>query len=294
MTSPRHPFYNIHRHGFVRVGTSTPRVRTADISFNRDALLAEAKRGNDARVDLLVYPELCLSSYAIDDLHLQSALLDAVEAAIADIVAESARLSPVLLIGAPLRRGSTLYNCALVIAHGQLLGVVPKSYLPNYREFYEKRWFAHGRDIVNSEIRVGGEDVAFGSDLIFSCKTLNGFKLFVEICEDIWAPSPPSTMGALAGATIVANLSASNITIGKSSERHLLCRSQSARAACAYVYSAAGHGESTTDLAWDGQGLIYELGDLLAESDRFSLTPELCVADVDCAQSPGTARRRLL
>tara|TARA_R110002124_G_scaffold225235_2_gene390614 strand:+ start:18325 stop:20388 length:2064 start_codon:yes stop_codon:yes gene_type:complete len=291
VTSPRHPFYNIHRHGFVRVGTSTPRVRTADISFNRDALLAEAKRGNDARVDLLVYPELCLSSYAIDDLHLQSALLDAVEAAIADIVAESARLSPVLLIGAPLRRGSTLYNCALVIAHGQLLGVVPKSYLPNYREFYEKRWFAHGRDIVNSEIRVGGEDVAFGSDLIFSCKTLNGFKLFVEICEDIWAPSPPSTMGALAGATIVANLSASNITIGKSSERHLLCRSQSARAACAYVYSAAGHGESTTDLAWDGQGLIYELGDLLAESDRFSLTPELCVADVDCDRIIGDRMR---
>ena len=291
MSGSSHPFYNIHHHGLVRVGASTPKVRTADISFNRDAILTEARRADEARVDLLVYPELCLSSYALDDLHLQSALLDAVEAAIADIVAASCDFNPVLVIGAPLRRGSTLYNCALVIAHGRLLGVVPKSYLPNYREFYEKRWFAHGRDIVNSTIRVGAEDIAFGSDLIFSCDTLRGFKLFVEICEDNWAPSPPSTMGALAGATIIANLSASNITIGKSNERHMLCRSQSARAACAYVYSAAGHGESTTDLAWDGQGMIYELGDLLAESERFSLTPELCIADVDCDRIIGDRMR---
>ena len=279
-----HPFYCSHRHGFVRVATSTPRVRTADVAYNRDGIVAEARRADDAHVDLLIYPELCISSYALDDLHLQSALLDASEAAVGEIVAASAELRPILVVGAPLRHNARVYNCALVIAHGQLLGVVPKSYLPNYREFYEKRWFAHGRNIVGKEIEVCGSTVPFGTDLIFAAADLPDFKLFVEICEDFWAPNPPSTAGALAGATVLANLSASNIVIGKSDERHMLCRAQSSRTASAYVYSAAGHGESTTDLAWDGQGMIFELGDLLADSDRFSLEPELCIADVDCAR----------
>ncbi|MYM00181.1 NAD(+) synthase [Novosphingobium sp. FGD1] len=277
-----HPFFSMHDHGFVRVATSTPRVRTADVAFNRDAVLAEARRAHEAGVDLLVFPELCLSSYAIDDLHLQAALIEAVEAAVADIVAQSAGLSPVLLVGAALMREGRLYNCALVIADGRLLGVVPKSYLPNYREFYEKRWFASGKAIRGATITVNGEDVPFGVDLVFASQVLPSFRFFAEICEDFWAPTPPSSLGAMAGATILCNLSASNIVIGKSDERHMLCRSQSARAAAAYVYCAAGHGESTTDLAWDGQGVIYELGDLLAESERFALEPELCVADVDC------------
>lgn len=283
MTSKQsHPFHSMHEHGFVRVATSTPHVRTADVAFNRDAVLAEAKRAHEAHVDLLVYPELCLSSYAIDDLHLQSAMIEAVEEAIGEIVRASAELSPVLLIGAALRHKGRLYNCGLAIAHGKLLGVVPKSYLPNYREFYEKRWFASGRAIHGQSIRVNGQDVPFGTDLVFASEVLPAFRFCIEICEDFWAATPPSALGALAGATILCNLSASNIVIGKSDERHLLCRSQSARAAAAYVYSAAGHGESTTDLAWDGQGIIYELGDLLAESERFSLDPELCIADVDC------------
>lgn len=286
-----HPFYSLHRQGFVRVATSTPHVRTADVTFNRDAILAEARRAHEAHVDLLVFPELCLSSYALDDLHLQTALLDAVEQAAREIVAASAYLCPVLLVGAPLRHEGRLFNCALVIAGGKLLGAVPKSYLPNYREFYEKRWFAHGRNIRGATIRVNGEEAPFGSDLIFASQALPAFKLFVEICEDLWAATPPSSTGALAGATILANLSASNITIGKSDERHMLCRSQSARATAAYVYSAAGHGESTTDLAWDGQGVIYELGDLLAESERFSLDPELCIADVDCERILGERMR---
>ncbi|MCJ2178129.1 NAD(+) synthase [Novosphingobium album (ex Hu et al. 2023)] len=277
-----HPFYAMHEHGFVRVATSTPHVRTADVVFNRDAVLAEARRAHEARVDLLVFPELCLSSYAIDDLHLQGAMIEAVEAAIADIVKASAELSPVLLIGAALMHKGRLYNCALAIAHGHLLGAVPKSYLPNYREFYEKRWFASGKGITGQMIRVNGHDVPFGTDLVFASEVLPHFRFFAEICEDFWAATPPSSLGALAGATILCNLSASNIVIGKSDERHMLCRSQSARTASAYVYCAAGHGESTTDLAWDGQGVIYELGDLLAESERFSLHPELCVADVDC------------
>ena len=285
MSSPKisgmHPFYSAHNHGFVRVATSTPQVRTADVSFNRDAILTEAKRAHDANVDLVVYPELCVSSYAIDDLHLQSALLDAVEVAVGDIVTASAKLSPVLLVGAPLRRNGKIYNCALVIAGGALQGVIPKSFLPNYREYYEKRWFAHGRSVQGQEISVAGQAVPFGTDLIFAASNLPGFKLNVEICEDYWSPNPPSTLGALAGATILANLSASNVTIGKSDERHMLARAQSSRAIAAYAYSASGYGESTTDLAWDGQGMIYELGDLLAESRRFDLEPELSIADVD-------------
>ncbi|WP_126173983.1 NAD(+) synthase [Altericroceibacterium xinjiangense] len=277
-----HPFYSLHKHGLVRVGTSTPKVRTADVAYNRDAILDQAKRAHDRNIDLLVCPEMCLSSYALDDLVMQNALLDMVEQAIGEIVEASKNLSPVLLIGAPLRHEGRLFNCALAIAKGRLLGVVPKVYLPNYREFYEKRWFASGRDIVGKTIQVGDADVPFGRDLLFASQHLPGFKFFVEICEDFWAAVPPSTYGALAGATILCNLSASNIVIGKSDERHMLCRSHSARTASAYVYSAAGHGESTTDLAWDGQGIIYELGDLLCESERFSLDPELAIADIDC------------
>ncbi|MFS0850582.1 NAD(+) synthase [Novosphingobium panipatense] len=281
-TQPSHPFFAMHEHGFVRVATSTPRVRTADVATNVAAVLEEARRAHAAHVDLLVYPELCLSSYAIDDLHLQAAMIEAVEAGIADIVKASADLSPVLLLGAALERSGRLYNCALVIAQGRLLGVVPKSYLPNYREFYEKRWFASGKAIRGSTIVVNGQEVPFGVDLVFASSVLKNFRFFVEICEDFWAPTPPSSLGAMAGATILCNLSASNIVIGKSDERHMLCRAQSARAAAAYVYCAAGHGESTTDLAWDGQGIVYELGDLLAESERFALDAQLCIADVDC------------
>jgi NAD+ synthase (glutamine-hydrolysing) len=276
-----HPFYAMHRHGFVRVATSTPRVRTADVSFNRDGIIEEARRAHAAHVDLLVYPELCVSSYAIDDLHLQSALLDAAERAVLAIAEASAGLSPILLIGAPLRHNGRLYNCALAIADGKLLGAVPKSFLPNYREFYEKRWFASGIAVQGQAIRVGDAEIPFGTDLVFASNQLPGFRLGVEICEDFWAPDPPSTQAALAGATILANLSASNIVIGKADDRHMLCRAQSARTASAYIYSAAGHGESTTDMAWDGQGMVYELGDLLAESERFSLSPELCIADID-------------
>ncbi|KQM19641.1 NAD(+) synthase [Novosphingobium sp. Leaf2] len=281
-SATQHPFFAMHDHGFVRVAAATPRVRTADVAFNCDAVLEHARAAHQRHVDLLVFPELCLSSYAIDDLHLQGAMIDAVEAALATIVKASADLSPVLLVGVALARKGRLYNCAAVIAHGRLLGVVPKSYLPNYREFYEKRWFASGKAIRNATIAVNGQEVPFGVDLVFASDVLANFRFFVEICEDVWAPTPPSSLGAMAGATILCNLSASNIVIGKSDERHLLCRSQSARAMAAYVYCAAGHGESTTDLAWDGQGIVYELGDILAESERFALEPQMCIADVDC------------
>lgn len=189
-TGPEH-FTALHRHGFVRVAACTPAVRPADVSFNRDAILAEALRADAAGVDVAVFPELCVSSYAIDDLHLQTALLDAVEAAVGRILEATAALAPVLLIGAPLRHDGRLYNCALVLSRGRLLGVVPKSYLPNYREYYEKRWFAHGRGVAGASMRVAGREVPFGSDLIFAAEDLPGLILHVEICEDFWAATPP-------------------------------------------------------------------------------------------------------
>ena len=281
MAEKTHPFYDMHTHGMVRVATATPCHRTGDVAYNVEGILAEAKKATEQNVDLVVYPELCISSYAIDDLLLQNALLDASEAAIATIAEATADLSPVLVVGAPLRRNNKLYNCAVVIAGGEVLGAIPKSYLPNYREFYEKRHFTHGRNCQDLWISVNGEEVPFGTDLVFSASNLKGFTFGVEICEDFWAPNPPGTLAALAGALILCNLSASPITIGRADDRHLHCRSSSARSICAYVYSASGHGESTTDLAWDGQGVVYEMGDLLAESTRFDLHPELCVVDID-------------
>ena len=280
--STSHAFFDLHTHGFVRVATSTPQVRTADVAYNARGILDEAKRAAARHVDVLLYPELCLSSYALDDLHLQNALLDAVDAEIAAITKASRDIPTVLVIGAPLRRNGRIYNCALAICRGTVLGVVPKSFLPNYREYYEKRWFAHGRDCIGLAIRAGGEEVPFGTDLLFAHPTIPGFVFGMEICEDFWSPTQPGTMAALAGATLILNLSASNIVIGKSDERHLLSRASSARSVCAYAYSASGHGESTTDLAWDGQGMIYELGELMVESVRFDREPELCVADIDC------------
>jgi NAD+ synthase (glutamine-hydrolysing) len=284
MPDTSHPFFDMHEHGFVRVATATPCSRPADVAYNTAGVLAEAAKAHAAQVDLVVYPELCLSSYAIDDLLLQEALLDRVEQAVAEVVAASADISPVLVVGAPLRRAGKLYNCALVIAGGELLGVVPKSFLPNYREFYEKRYFTSGRDTRELWIGAAGVEVPFGTDLVFTAANLPGFSIGVEICEDFWAPIPPAMRTAMAGALILCNLSASPVTIGRADDRHLHCRSSAARAIAAYVYSASGHGESTTDLAWDGQGVIYEMSTLLAQSERFDRRGELCISDIDTAR----------
>jgi NAD+ synthase (glutamine-hydrolysing) len=277
-------FLSIHAQGMVRVAAATPKASAGDVKANAEHILALAKQGDAASADLIVYPELCLSSYAIDDLLLQDALLDAVEAGIGRIVAASAKLKPVLLIGAPLRRNGRLYNCAVMVARGQVLGVVPKSYLPNYREYYEKRWFAPGVGLAGLTIALAGQTVPFGTDLIFAASDLPDFVFHAEICEDYWAPIPPSSYGALAGALILCNLSASNIVVGKEQERDLYGASQSARATAAYVYSASGPGESTNDVAWDGQAMIHELGYQLARSGRFDREDELIVADVDVAR----------
>jgi len=274
-------FHSLHSHGMVRIGTCTPVATVGDPAANAEATIALARQGDAAGADLLLFPELNVTSYAIDDLHLQDAMVAATQAALAAIVAASADLKPVLIVGAALVHSARLYNCAVVVARGRVLGVVPKTFLPNYREYYEKRWFAPGLGITGLTIDVAGQVAPFGTDQIFAADDLPDFIFHAEICEDYWAPTPPSTDGALAGALILCNLSASNITIGKARERALLCASQSARAVAAYAYSAAGPGESTTDLAWDGQGAIYELGELLAETERFELTTEIVYADID-------------
>jgi NAD+ synthase (glutamine-hydrolysing) len=279
--SEAHPFFDMHEHGFVRVATATPCCRPADVAYNTAGVLSEAQKAHAANVDLVVFPELTLSSYAIDDLLLQHVLIERVEQALAEVVAASADLTPVLVVGAPLRRADKLYNCAVVIAHGAILGVVPKSFLPNYREFYEKRHFAHGRGCTDLWIGVAGEEVPFGTDLVFGAANLPGFRFGIEICEDFWAPVPPGMQAAMAGALILCNLSASPVTIGRADDRHLHCRSSASRAIAAYVYSASGYGESTTDLAWDGQGVIYEMSGLLIESQRFDRVGELTIVDID-------------
>ena len=280
MPGPTH-FRSIHSHGFVRVGAGTPAASAGDVAANAAGIVALAREADAQAVDLLVLPELALSSYAIDDLHLQDALLDRVEAELAAIVAASADLRPVLLVGAPIRRNGRLYNTAVVVSRGRILGVVPKSFLPNYREYYEKRWFAPGEGLHGLEMVLCGQAVPFGPDLIFAADDLPDFIFHAEICEDYWAPLPPSTAGAMAGALILCNLSASNIIIGKARDRALLAAAQSMRAVAAYCYSASGPGESTTDLAWDGQAMIHEMGTVLAESSRFGMDPELIAADVD-------------
>jgi len=274
-------FYAIHSHGLVRVAACTPALAVGDPGFNAAQTLALAKQGHARGCDLMLFPELGLSAYAIDDLFLQDALLRRVETEIEGLVAASRDLAPVLIVGAPVAHCGALYNCAVVISKGEILGVVPKSFLPNYREFYENRWFAPGAGVSGATIGLAGQMVAFGTDLIFEAKDLRDFCFGVEICEDVWSPTPPSTQAALAGALILCNLSASNIVVGKARDRELLCASQSMRCMSAYLYSAAGPGESTTDLAWDGQASIHELGRLMAQTDRFPAKAQMALADID-------------
>ncbi len=274
-------FGSLYAHGFARVAACTVFGRVGDPSANAAAVLAEAQACHAEGAALCVFPELALSSYAIDDLLMQDALLDDVGAAAAALVEASERLRPLMLVGAPVRWRHRLYNCALAIQGGRLLGVVPKIHLPNYREFYEHRQFASGMNIVGQSVRFGALEAPFGIDLLFEAADLDGFVVHAEICEDLWVPAPPSSLAALSGATVLANLSASNITIGKSETRHLLTRSQSARCLAAYVYAAAGAGESTTDLAWDGQVSIDENGVNLALSERFPTSSRHAIADID-------------
>ncbi|MCL2594296.1 MAG: NAD(+) synthase [Promicromonosporaceae bacterium] len=274
-------FWSAYSHGFARVAAVTVPVTVADPAANVTRIIEQARACHEDGVAVAVFPELSLTGYAIDDLLLADPLLDAAQVALAELLAASAELRPVLVIGAPLRSGNRLYNCAVVIHAGRVLGVAPKSYVPNYREFYERRWFAPGDDQRGGTITVCGQDVPFGPDLIFAASDVPGLSLHVEVCEDMWVPVPTSAQAALAGATVLANLSGSPITVARADDRRLLVRSASVRCLAACVYAAAGPGESTTDLAFDGQTMIYEVGELLAETDRFPDGPRRAVADVD-------------
>jgi NAD+ synthase (glutamine-hydrolysing) len=274
-------FDNLYAHGLIRAAIAVPRVRVADVAYNTERTIALAQEASRQGAAVAAFPELGLTAYTNDDLFHQDALLDRADEAIGAVARASRALVPVIVVGAPVRVGHHLYNCAVVIHDGHVLGVVPKSYLPNYREYYEKRHFASGRDSVEPEATVAGETVPFGTDLLFEATNVAGLVLACEICEDLWAPIPPSTFASLAGATVIANLSASNVTIGKPEYRRTLCGAHSGACVAAYLYCGPGEGESTTDLAWDGHAMIWENGELLAESERFARGEQLVTADVD-------------
>jgi NAD+ synthase (glutamine-hydrolysing) len=275
----RDPFFNLYRRGFARVALATPVVRIGDPAANAEASLGLMRAAARKKAIVAVFPELGLSAYSCEDLFHQQALLRASEDALAWLLARSRNLPLAAFVGLPVAVDGLLYNCAALICRGRLLGLVPKTYLPNYREFYELRQFTPGGDRVR-EIALAGQNAPFGP-LIFRLAENPRLRLFAEICEDLWVPVPPSSYAALAGATVIANLSASNVVIGKHQYRRDLAANQSARCIAAYLYSAAGAGESTTDLAWDGHAMAHENGSLLAESRRFSTEAQLTFADLD-------------
>jgi NAD+ synthase (glutamine-hydrolysing) len=274
-------FFNLYRHNFARVAVCIPEVRVADPAFNAARTIELAREAAARKAVIALFPELGLSAYSCEDLFHQQALLDATRRALGEVVAASSALGVVAIVGAPLAVEARLYNCAVVIQRGRILGVTPKTYLPNYREFYELRQFTSGEAAARATIDVAGQhEVPFGA-LVFRATNQPLLALHVEICEDLWTPIPPSSYAALAGATVLANLSASNVTVGKDDYRRELAANQSARCLAAYLYGAAGFGESTTDMAWDGHGFVYENGTLLAESERFQYRSHLITADVD-------------
>ncbi|HWA36591.1 MAG TPA: NAD(+) synthase [Burkholderiales bacterium] len=274
-------FHSLYAHGFARVAVATPALRVGDPAFNLAATLDLAREAARHKAVLAVFPELGLSAYSCEDLFHQQALIDACEAVLREFLQKSRALPLACLVGLPVAVDGLLYNCAALACQGRLVGVVPKTYLPNYREFYEARQFTPGDVATRTQITLAGQRTSFGAAQIFPLEGLPGFRLHVEICEDLWVPAPPSTFACLAGATVIGNLSASNVVVGKEGYRRQLVANQSARCLAAYLYSASGPGESTTDLAWDGHALIAEDGNLMAESRRFADEPQLAFADID-------------
>lgn len=281
MSVCKEEFACIYRHGFVRVACATPAVTLSEPAACAEEILALVRQSHDSSHRLVVFPELCLGGYTNADLFFQDTFTQACLAAIAYLEEKSRTLDPVFIAGAPLETDGALYNTAIVIHRGNILGIVPKTFLPAHGEFYEKRHFAGGGYCRDRMIRLNGKDIPFGTDLVFEAADMDGFSFHVEICEDLWAPVQPSALGALGGARILANLSASNITTHKASYRDALCRVQSERCRAACLYAAAGTGESTTDMVFDGHSVIYENGTRLACSGRFNSSSCLISADID-------------
>ena len=255
-------------HGFIKACTVSPALRVADCPYNTQMTIEAMQKAASEGVQLAVFPELGLTGYTCGDLFLQQPLQKAAEAGLTAILKASEELDLVALVGLPVLVEGKLYNCAAVVCHGRLLGLVPKTHLPNYSEFYEKRHYNPAPAGLRT-IRFAGQEVPFGTALLFQCEEMPEFCLGVEVCEDLWAPLPPSTRHALAGATVIANLSASDETVGKAGYRRQLVSQQSARLLCAYLYADAGHGESTTDMVFAAHDLICENGALLAEAKPF-------------------------
>jgi NAD+ synthase (glutamine-hydrolysing) len=278
-------FFNLYNHGFIRVAVGIPEVRVADPAFNAANTVALMEQAAQQQAILALFPELGLSSYSCEDLFHQQALLDGAVEALGTILTASAALNLITVVGLPLQVDHLLFNCAVALYQGHILGIAPKTYPPNYREFYELRQFAPAAAARSRTVDLCAQhDIPFGEGLLFRAQNMPQFTFFIEICEDLWVPVPPSCYAALAGATVLLNLSASNITIGKHEYRHSLVANQSARCLAAYLYTAAGTGESTTDLAWDGHAMVYENGTLVAESERFQYASQLVLADLDMAR----------
>ena len=275
------PFANLYSHDFARVAVATPRCRVADPVFNAAETIALARQAAAEGAVLVAFPELGLSAYTCDDLFHQRALLDACEAALNSVIEASRELDIAIVVGMPVRLEHLLFNCAVVVAKGRLHGVVPKTYLPNYGEFYEGRQFSAADCASATQVTLCGQSARFGVGLLFELAELPLLRFHVEICEDVWVPIPPSSFAALAGATVLVNLSASNALVGKAGYRQQLVAQQSARCIAAYLYTSAGIGESTTDMAWDGQSLICENGELLTKTGRFIEASHLGFADID-------------
>ncbi len=266
------------KYGFLKVAAAVPHVQVADCDYNIAHIAALAEQAAQRGVEIIAFPELSVTAYTCGDLMLQPTLLDAAEEAIATLLRKTRRLPLVLIVGAPLRHGSAIYNCAVVFSQGKIMGVVPKSYIPDYSEFYENRVFTSGAGIVEEQIRVASTECDFGTDLSFE---VNGAEFGVEICEDLWVAQPPSSQLALNGARVIFNLSASPEAVGKHAYQRQLITQQSARTLAAYVYASAGVGESSTDLVFAGKAFIAENGVLIAETERFSMEEQLIVADID-------------
>ena len=267
------------QYGFLRCAAVSPTLRVADCAYNAQAVIKAMQQAEGDSVRLLCLPELCLTGYTCSDLFLQQTLYEGAEKALVQILEASRGLNMVVLVGLPVQVGGKLYNCAAVLCDGQLLGVVPKTHLPNYAEFYEKRHFVPGPRTART-IVLAGQEVPFGTDLLFACRQMPDFVLGVEVCEDLWAPVPPSCRHALAGATVIANLSASDETVGKAAYRRDLVCGQSARLLCGYLYADAGHGESTTDMTFAAHNLIAENGALLAQAEPFGEGKAMSEIDV--------------
>ena len=277
------------QYGFIKVAAAVPTVKVADCQYNLKKIESLIAQAEGQGVEIITFPELCLTGYTCQDLFRQELLLQASETAIFQLLDFTRKLRVISIIGLPLAVGDLLLNCAVVILAGQVMGVVPKTYLPNYSEFYEKRWFSSAQDLRAAEVRVAGNKIPISSDPLIFC-TSDGVKFGIEICEDVWAPTPPSNHLALAGADIIFNLSASNELIGKRHYLMSLLKQQSARTITGYVYASAGFGESTQDLVYGGHAFIYENGSLLAEGQRFAMEDQLITTQIDVERLRGDRR----